>query len=93
MFVRFRRSLEKFSTSHLIAAQSVDPDHDGGEVLITVPLELAAEHIVVNKFFEITVEFSIEEPVGGLHFVIPDCEGSYAEVGSIDTYDRRSYCH
>ena len=72
--------MEKFSSAHLIAAQSVDPDNDGGELLITVPPEIAAEHVVLNKFFEITVEYSIEEPVGGLHFVIPECEGSYAEV-------------
>ena len=76
----FRRSIEKFSSVHLTAAQSVDPDHDGGELLITISPELAAEHIILDKFFNITVEYSIEEPVGGLHFVIPECEGSYAEV-------------
>lgn len=64
----------------MTAAQSVDPDYDAGEVLITIPTEVATEHIALDKFFDITVEYSIEEPVGGLHFVIPECEGSYAEV-------------
>lgn len=75
-----RRSLEKFSAAHLIAVQSVDPDHDCGELMITLPPHVVGTVVVPDKTFDISVEYSIEEPAGGLHFVIPDEEGSLAEV-------------
>lgn len=29
--------------------------------------------------FKICIEFSLEQPKGGIHFVVPDIEGSYTE--------------
>lgn len=78
--IRCRRSLEKFSATHLAVAQSVDPDMDAGELIITIPQDALETHINVDKFFDISIEYSIEEPCGGIHFVIPECEGSLAEV-------------
>lgn len=74
-----RRSLEKFFTSHFTAAQSVDPDNDAGELIITLPQHITGS-LIPDKSFDVSVEYSIEEPSGGLHFVIPECEGTLAEV-------------
>lgn len=72
--------MEKFSQAHLTACQSVDPDNDSGELFITIPPNAIGTLVMPEKFFDISVEYSIEEPVGGLHFVIPECEGTLAEV-------------
>lgn len=31
---------------------------------------------------KVTVEFSLEEPKGGIHFVVPEVEGTMAERGA-----------
>lgn len=48
--------------------------------MITLPQHVVGTVVVPEKTFDISVEYSIEEPVGGLHFVIPDEEGALAEV-------------
>nr|CAD7405743.1 unnamed protein product [Timema poppensis] len=74
-----RRSLEAFSQSHLAAALQIDPDRNAGELVISIPSE--ASHLVgEGKGLRIGIEFSLEQPQGGVHFVIPDCEGTLAEV-------------
>lgn len=74
-----RRSLEFFSNMHLAAAQKVDPDNNNGELVIQVPPE-AAHFIAEGRNLRIGIEFSLEQPEGGVHFVLPDCEGTLAEV-------------
>lgn len=67
----FRRSLEQFSKHHLNAAQQVDPDVNAGELIIIIPPE--ANHLIgEGRGLRIGIEFSLEEPAGGIHFVIPD---------------------
>lgn len=74
-----RRSLDFFSKHHLSAALKVDPDNNAGELVITIPPE--AMHLVCEGTgLRIGIEFSLEQPQGGLHFVVPDCEGTLAEV-------------
>lgn len=69
----FRRSLENFSEYHLAAAKSVDPDCNAGELIIMIPPE--AEHLIVEgRGLRVGIEFSMENPDGGLHFVILDSE-------------------
>lgn len=58
----------------------MDPDNDSGEIFITIPPHVIGTLVVLEKFFDISVEYSIEEPTGGLHFVIPECEGTLADV-------------
>nr|CAD7424617.1 unnamed protein product [Timema monikensis] len=73
-----QRSLEAFSQSHLAAALQIDPDRNAGELVISIPSE--ASHLVgEGKGLRIGIEFSLEQPQGGVHFVIPDCEGTLAE--------------
>ncbi|KAJ4440026.1 Transcription initiation factor TFIID subunit 2, partial [Periplaneta americana] len=73
-----QRSLEVFSTSHLAAALQIDPDNNAGELVISIPPE--ASHLVgEGRALRIGIEFSLEQPQGGVHFVIPNCEGTLAE--------------
>ncbi|XP_022910061.2 transcription initiation factor TFIID subunit 2 [Onthophagus taurus] len=74
------RALEYFSTQHLSAALKVDPDNSAGELVVTVPNE-AAHLIAEGTALRVGIEFSLEQPQGGLHFVVPAGEGSYAERG------------
>ncbi|GJQ75752.1 putative zinc ion binding protein [Trypoxylus dichotomus] len=74
------RSLEYFSTQHLSAASKVDPDNSAGELVVTVPQE--ASHLIAEgTALRVGIEFSLEQPQGGLHFVVPPGEGSYADRG------------
>ncbi|KAL0273010.1 UNVERIFIED_CONTAM: hypothetical protein PYX00_005790 [Menopon gallinae] len=76
-----QRSLEFFSTAHLAAAIRIDPDCNAGELIISIPPN--ASHLVgEGRGLRIGIEFSIEQPQGGLHFVIPECEGTLAEKGA-----------
>ncbi|TMW40593.1 hypothetical protein DOY81_014327 [Sarcophaga bullata] len=64
------RSLETFSKNHLIAAQKTDPDVNAGELLIQIPPE-GYHMIQEGRGLRIGIEFSLENPHGGIHFVIP----------------------
>lgn len=33
-----------------------------------------------GKLLRLSIEFSLEHPAGGIHFVVPDMEGTMAEV-------------
>lgn len=71
--------MEYFSTQHLVAASKVDPDNSAGELVVTVPPE-AGHLIAEGTALRVGIEFSLEQPQGGLHFVVPNGEGTYAEV-------------
>ena len=49
----------------------VDPDMNGGELNIKVPAD-AQSHVAVGKPLTVSVEFSLENPQGGIHFVVPE---------------------
>lgn len=71
--------MEDFSKNHLSAALKVDPDNNAGELVLTIPPE--ASHLVAEgTALRVGIEFSLEQPQGGLHFVVPSTEGSYVEV-------------
>ncbi|KAG8236646.1 hypothetical protein J437_LFUL016338, partial [Ladona fulva] len=92
------QSLEYFSPRHLAAALQVDPDscgmgattgksgrstggYTGGELVVDIPSE--ALHLVVEgRPIRIAVEFSLEQPKGGLHFIVPSGEGSLVQRGA-----------
>ncbi|KAJ8680194.1 hypothetical protein QAD02_015981 [Eretmocerus hayati] len=76
-----QRSLEFFSTHHLAAAQKVDPDNNAGELVIQIPPD-AAHLVAEGKNLRIGIEFSLENPEGGIHFVVPNCPGTLAEKGA-----------
>ncbi|XP_033645134.1 transcription initiation factor TFIID subunit 2-like isoform X1 [Asterias rubens] len=73
-----QRNLDFFSGCHSTAMNSVDPDQANGELLIKIPQD--AMHLVNDqKMLQVSIEFSLERPQGGIHFVVPDTEGSMAE--------------
>ncbi|XP_001664244.2 transcription initiation factor TFIID subunit 2 [Aedes aegypti] len=72
------KSLEFFSKCHLEAAKKTDADHNAGELAIVVP-DQAAHLIGEGRGLRIGIEFSLEDPSGGVHFVIPEGEGSMEE--------------
>ncbi|XP_025837308.1 transcription initiation factor TFIID subunit 2 isoform X2 [Agrilus planipennis] len=74
------RSLETFSNLHLTAALKTDPDNNAGELVIIVPPE-AAHLVAEGTALRVGIEFSLEQPQGGIHFVVPPTEGTYAERG------------
>jgi transcription initiation factor TFIID subunit 2 len=49
--------------------------------VIIIPPE-AAHLIAEGTALRVGIEFSLEQPQGGIHFVVPTCEGTYAEVKS-----------
>lgn len=64
---------------HLAAAQKVDPDNNSGELVVQIPPD-AAHLVAEGRGLRISIEFSLEQPQGGVHFVVPNCEGTLAEV-------------
>ncbi|XP_029828868.2 transcription initiation factor TFIID subunit 2 [Ixodes scapularis] len=76
-----QRNVDTFSAAHVSAVASVDPGVGNGEISVKVPSE--AFHLIQEgKALRVSVEFSLERPQGGIHFVVPDCEGSLAERGA-----------
>lgn len=75
------RALDQFSKLHLEATERVDSDHNGGELIITVPAE-AYHMISEGRGLRIGIEFMLEKPTGGVHFAIPPGEGTLNELGA-----------
>lgn len=75
----FRPTLTAFSTCHLNAAKITDPDNNNGELVISLPKEITTA-VSDGKSIKISVEYSLEQPSGGVHFVIPEGDGSLVEV-------------
>jgi len=76
-----KRDLDTFAGHHLTGCNLVDPDiTGGGELNIRIPSEAYQQGLVAEgKPLRVAVEFSLEEPQGGVHFVVPEGEGSLAE--------------
>uniref|UniRef100_A0A336MKX7 Transcription initiation factor TFIID subunit 2 n=1 Tax=Culicoides sonorensis TaxID=179676 RepID=A0A336MKX7_CULSO len=72
------RVIESFSKCHIGAAQKVDPDLNAGELVINVPPE--AFHLIGDgRGLRVGIEFSLEDPKAGMHFVVPEGEGTMVE--------------
>ncbi|XP_049545880.1 transcription initiation factor TFIID subunit 2 isoform X1 [Anopheles darlingi] len=75
------KSLEFFSKSHLDVARKTDADQNGGELVVIVPVE--AKYLIrEGRGLRVGIEFSLENPHGGIHFVIPEGEGTMEERGA-----------
>lgn len=61
------KSSKKFSSRHHDAVASTELDLGSGELIIQLPQEVLKE-ISDGSTFKIFIEYSIEEPKGGLHF-------------------------
>ncbi|SPP76981.1 blast:Transcription initiation factor TFIID subunit 2 [Drosophila guanche] len=67
------RSLEDYRVKHLQAAQLTDPDVNNGELMIEVPPD-GFSLIQEGRGLRISIEFSLEDPKSGVHFVIPQAD-------------------
>lgn len=76
---RFRPTLTAFSAFHLNAAQITEPDNNNGELVISLPADVTTS-VSDGTSIKISVEYSLEQPSGGVHFVIPEGDGSLVEV-------------
>ena len=78
--------MDFFSNLHLAAALKVDPDHNAGELVIQIPPD-AAHLVEQGKNLRVAIEFSLEQLQGGIHFVVPNCSGTLAEVKTHKKYN------
>ncbi|XP_023325811.1 transcription initiation factor TFIID subunit 2 [Eurytemora carolleeae] len=75
-----KRDLDTYSENHLSGCNLVDPDLNGGELNIKIPSEAFSQNMIgEGKPIRVRVEFSLEDPLGGVHFVLPEGEGTLAE--------------
>lgn len=78
-FLILRRNLAFLNKNQINAVSSVDPEFGRGELVITISSE--AQHLIQEgKALRVGIEFSLERPQAGVHFVVPNCEGTLAEV-------------
>ncbi|XP_071965911.1 transcription initiation factor TFIID subunit 2-like [Antedon mediterranea] len=76
-----QRNLNFFSGCHYDAVSSVDTDKNNGELTIKIPH--SASHLLSEqKPLRVSIEFSLERPQGGLHFVVPETDGTMEERGA-----------
>lgn len=78
------RSLRRFTTKHQDAVYSVENDYGNGEIIITLPDEVQKD-VSDGSTFKIFVEYVIEKPQGGLHFVIPDDTAQKASTVDVNS--------
>ena len=76
-----KKSVDQFSQAHIAAVSATDPDRGHGEIVVTIPACLTA-NIAEGRNIKVMVEFAIERPLGGIHFVIPQTDGSLGEIGA-----------
>ena len=68
-----KRDLDTFSENHVSGCNLTDPDWNGGELNIKIPSEAMQQGLVAEgKELKVSVEFSLEDPKGGVHFVVPE---------------------
>ncbi|KAK6179586.1 hypothetical protein SNE40_011910 [Patella caerulea] len=76
-----QRNLDFFQNCHLSAMNAVDADSVNGEVTIKLPPET---HPLIAELrpFRLCIEYSLEDPKGGIHFVVPEMSGDMADIGA-----------
>ena len=68
-----QRSLDGFTASHYEAVLSTDSDKGFGEIIIQIPKQM--HHCVAEgKTLLFNIEFGVEQPKAGVHFVVPEGE-------------------
>ncbi|BFZ20925.1 hypothetical protein BsWGS_23965 [Bradybaena similaris] len=73
-----KRNIDYFQKCQRNALSAVDPDLGNGEVVVALPPDVLTT-VSALASFQVCIEFAIEQPQGGVHFVVPDLPGSMAE--------------
>lgn len=76
------RTLKKFNSKHQDAVYSVEYDCGNGEIVITLPDEVQKD-VSDGSTFKVFIEYMIENPQGGLHFVLPEDDNA-SQPGLVD---------
>ena len=76
-----QKSVDVFAAAYFDAVSATDADRGKGEINIQVPPTLS-HWIAEGKDIKVSVEFQVERPLGGIHFVVPEGEGSLADRGA-----------
>ncbi|ELT93532.1 hypothetical protein CAPTEDRAFT_221667 [Capitella teleta] len=76
-----QRNLDFFENCHYSAMTAVDSDHGNGELAVKLPAEALAI-VQEMKMIRICIEFSLEQPRGGVKFVVPDLDGTMLDRGA-----------
>ena len=63
-----QKSVDLFSNAHISAVQATDADKGHGEIQISIPSYLTS-NIAEGKNIKLRIEFGIEKPLAGVHFV------------------------
>lgn len=71
-----------YDVAHIIAGESCFSNHSYFIMAIEIPSLILFVMIffVDLKPIRLSIEFSLEKPQGGIHFVVPNVEGSLTEV-------------
>jgi len=69
------RNLDTFTKRHHDSVASTDPEKNLGEIIIHIPTQLY-NYVAEGKTLVLNIEFGLEKPAGGIHFVVPFEEGS-----------------
>ena len=73
-----KRNLDYFSKSLQNAVLQTDADNHGGEITVRMPSE-TIPLIAAKKTLRLSIEFVLDKPRGGVHFVVPNGEGTPVE--------------
>ena len=66
----------------------MDADSFRGEVFIKIPSSYLLS-LSPGQSLSLQIEFSLEDPRGGIHFVLPDGEGALDEVRAFEAESRK----
>ncbi|XP_055350566.1 transcription initiation factor TFIID subunit 2-like [Paramacrobiotus metropolitanus] len=85
-----KRNLEHFSNCHASSVRMVDAEYGGGELAITLPSRYAPSYTLssgpsttrshAHDLIIVGIEFMLEKPAYGLHFVVPQFPHDNAEL-------------
>ena len=69
------RDLDTYAKTHFEECSGVDPDLNRGELSVVIPKEAKERGFIKEgKPLKVGIEFSLESPHGGIHFVLPEKE-------------------
>ncbi|CAD5112196.1 DgyrCDS1430 [Dimorphilus gyrociliatus] len=87
-----QRNLDNYKNAHANASHSVDSTLGNGEVTVQIPSDAYSAGMINEMMpFTVTIEFSLEEPRGGMRFVVSNIDGTLVERGAhLYTYGREN---
>lgn len=73
-----KRNLDYFSNSLQNAVYQTEPDNNNGEITVRLPSE-TMPLVEEKKMLRLSIEFILDKPSSGVHFVVPNGNGSFVD--------------